>query len=105
VGNSNLIVHQLLEEGATRFPVLLTMIRRGNGIVTASLRSRNGEALKIAEQLQGGGHANAAAATLPKSIRNIPDAVQYLRQVLNPAKTVPLMNLGALLDALPLGSR
>lgn len=86
IGNSNLIVHQLLEQGATKFPVLLTLIRRGNGMIIASLRSRNGEALKVAEKLQGGGHANACGATLPRSLKNIPDAVGYLRQLLNPKK-------------------
>jgi oligoribonuclease NrnB/cAMP/cGMP phosphodiesterase (DHH superfamily) len=86
LGNSNLIVHQLLEQGATKFPVLLTLIRRGNGMIIASLRSRNGEALKVAEKLQGGGHANACGATLPRSLKNIPDAVGYLRQLLNPKK-------------------
>lgn len=105
VGNNNLIVHQLLEESATRYDVLLTMMRRANGVVIVSLRSRNGEALKVAEKLQGGGHANAAAATLPKSVRNLSDAVEYLRHVLNPPKSPPLMNLGALFDALPHSSK
>ncbi len=85
LGNNNLIVHQLLEKGATPYPVLLTLFRRPSGAVIASLRSRNGEALKLAEKLQGGGHANACGATLPKSVRTIPDAVGYLRQVLNPS--------------------
>ncbi|HXE42485.1 MAG TPA: DHHA1 domain-containing protein, partial [Candidatus Baltobacteraceae bacterium] len=83
IGNNNLIVHQLLEKQATKFPVLVTMFRRTNNQVIASFRSRNGEALKTAEKFQGGGHANAAGAMLPKSIRNIPDAVEYLQQVLN----------------------
>jgi len=96
VGNNNLVVHQLLERQATRFPVLVTLFRRANNMVIASLRSRNGEALKVAEKLQGGGHANAAAAILPKSIRQIPDAVEYLRQVLNPKKDVPLNSLESL---------
>ncbi len=30
IGNNNLIVHQLLEEKATRYPVLVTLFRRGN---------------------------------------------------------------------------
>ncbi len=101
IGNNNLIVHQLLEEGAQGYAVLLTMMRRANGTVIASFRSRNGEALKVAEKLQGGGHANAAATTLPKSVRSLPDAVQYLRQVLNPPKSTPLTSLSALFDALP----
>jgi oligoribonuclease NrnB/cAMP/cGMP phosphodiesterase (DHH superfamily) len=82
IGNTNVIVHQLLEQGATRYPVLVTLFRRTNGVVIASFRSRNGEALQMAEKVQGGGHANASAATLPRSIRNIPDGVNYLRQVL-----------------------
>src|SRR6266478_4976935 len=43
IGNNNLIVHQLLEEQATRFPVLVTLFRRTNNQVIASFRSRNGE--------------------------------------------------------------
>ncbi|MEK7706719.1 MAG: DHHA1 domain-containing protein [Verrucomicrobiota bacterium] len=93
VGNNNLIVHQLLEQEATRYPVLVTLFRRANNMVIASFRSRDGEALKVAEKLQGGGHANAAGAILPKSIRQIPDAVEYLRQVLNPKKDTPLNSL------------
>ncbi|HXF10273.1 MAG TPA: DHHA1 domain-containing protein, partial [Desulfuromonadaceae bacterium] len=68
---------------ATRFPVLVTLFKRTNNHVIASFRSRNGDALKAAEKLQGGGHANAAGALLPKSVKNIPDAIDYLRQVLN----------------------
>ncbi len=93
VGNNNLIVHQLLEQQATRFTVLVTIFRRSNNLIIASFRSRNGEALKIAEKVQGGGHANASGATLPKSVRTIPDAISYLRQVLNPRKEAPLNSL------------
>ena len=92
VGNNNLVVHQLLEEQAVKYPVLVTLFRRGN-LVFASFRSLNGEALKMAEKFQGGGHANAAGAILPKSIRNIPDAVEYLRQILNPQRGTPLNSL------------
>ena len=69
--------------------------------------SRNGEALKLAERLQGGGHANACGATLPKAIRSIPDAVTYLRQVLNPLlkKDAPLNNLESLFAAIELKSQ
>jgi len=99
LGNNNVIVHQLMEQQATKYPVLLTLFRRPNGAVIVSLRSRNGEALKVAQQLQGGGHANASGATLPKSIRSIPDALEYLRQVLNPAKAQPLNTLEAALSS------
>jgi len=100
IGNNNLIVHQLLEQRATTYPVLLTLFRRANGVIIASLRSRNGEALKVAEKLQGGGHANASGATLPRSVRAIPDAVNYLRQALNPKKDAPLNSLEGIFDAL-----
>lgn len=52
IGNNNLIVHQLLEQQATRFPVLVTLFRRSNNLVIASFRSRNGEALKVAENFK-----------------------------------------------------
>ena len=104
LGNNNLIIHQLLEQGATPYPVLLTLFRRPSGMIIASLRSRNGEALKVAEKLQGGGHANACGATLPKSIRTIADAVGYLRQILNPApkKDTPLNSLESLFASIEL---
>jgi oligoribonuclease NrnB/cAMP/cGMP phosphodiesterase (DHH superfamily) len=84
VGNTNIIVHQLLERKATKYAVLITLFKRANNLIIASFRSRHGEALKVAEKLQGGGHANAAGAVLPKSIRNISDAVDFLRQTLAP---------------------
>ena len=98
VGNNNLIVHQLLLQQATLFPVLLTLFRRANGVIIASLRSRNGEALKVAEKLQGGGHPNASGASMPKSVRTIAEAVNYLKQALNPVpkKDAPLNNLESL---------
>jgi hypothetical protein len=98
VGNTNLIVYHLLEQEATPFPVLVTLYRRPNSLVIASLRSRNGEAIKVAERLQGGGHPNACGATLPRSIRSIPDAIEYLRQILNPSLKAeePLVSLEGL---------
>ena len=92
VGNNNLVVHQLLEEQAVKYPVLVTLFRRGNAVF-ASFRSRNGEALKVAEKFQGGGHPNAAGAILPKSVRNVPDAVDYLRLILQPKGHSPLNSL------------
>ena len=99
VGNNNLIVHQLLEQQATTFPVLITLFRRANGVMIASLRSRNGEALKVAEKLQGGGHANASGATLPRSVKNTGDALNYLRQILNPKKDAELNSLESVFAA------
>jgi oligoribonuclease NrnB/cAMP/cGMP phosphodiesterase (DHH superfamily) len=100
VGNNNQIVHQLLERQVTRYPVLVTLFRRATGVIIASIRSRNGEAHKVATKLQGGGHANACGAVLPKSVRSIPDAVQYLRQVLNPPADTPLNSLADLFGGL-----
>jgi len=93
IGSSNQIVHQLLETGATKYPVLMTLFRRANTIF-ASFRSRNGEALQIALKFQGGGHANAAGATLPKSIRTIEDGIDFVRKGLNPkpAASGPQLN-------------
>jgi hypothetical protein len=106
VGNTNLIVHQLLREKATPYAVLITIFRKSNGTIILSMRSRNGEALKVAEGLQGGGHANAAGATLPRSVQRIPDAIDYLRKVLNPAppKDPPLNSLESLFDAIEVKS-
>jgi oligoribonuclease NrnB/cAMP/cGMP phosphodiesterase (DHH superfamily) len=102
VGNINLIVHQLLERQETPYPVLVTLFRKGNGTIIVSVRSRNGEALKIAEKLQGGGHANAAGATLPRSVQQISDAICYIREVLNPAppKNSPLNSLEQALEGI-----
>ncbi|MCX6905236.1 MAG: DHH family phosphoesterase [Verrucomicrobia bacterium] len=104
VGNTNLVVHQLLEKRITPYPVLVTLFRKANGPVIVSVRSRNGEAAKVAERLQGGGHPNASGATLPRSVRSIPDAIEYLRQVLDPSpcQPMPLHNLESLFAGLEL---
>jgi oligoribonuclease NrnB/cAMP/cGMP phosphodiesterase (DHH superfamily) len=103
IGNNNLIVHQLLEKRATPYEVLVTLFRKVNGPIIVSLRSRHGEAVKVAERLQGGGHPNASGAILPRSVRNIPDAIEYLQQVLDsgPSEPPPLNNLENLFDNLP----
>ena len=88
VGNINWIVHELLEKRATMYPVLLTLFRKGNGTMIVSLRSRNGEAIKLAEKLMGGGHPNAAGATLPRAIQDVGSAIAYLRQQFAPPATV-----------------
>jgi oligoribonuclease NrnB/cAMP/cGMP phosphodiesterase (DHH superfamily) len=98
VGNVNLIIHRMLDEKATGYPVLLTLHRRGNGLMVVSLRSRTGEALKVAEKLKGGGHPNAAGATLPRSVQNYDDAVDFLRRTLDPLKE-PEAGLSSLEDA------
>ena len=98
VGNTNLIVHQMLEQKVTPYPVLMTVFRKANGAVVVSFRSKNDEALPIAVKLQGGGHANACGATLPRSVKSLPDAIDYLKKVLNPAPSTeaPLNNLESL---------
>jgi len=94
IGSSNQIVHQLLETGATKYPVLMTLFRRSNSIF-ASFRSRHGEALAVATKFQGGGHANAAGAILPKSVRTIEDGIDFVQKALNP-KPVQTSNLNSL---------
>jgi hypothetical protein len=106
LGNTNVIVHQLLEQKAVKYTVLVTLFRRANNLVIASFRSHNGEALKVAEKFQGGGHANAAGAILPKSVRNVPEAIEYLRSVLQPKMPTgqaPLNNLENLFAGLGKG--
>lgn len=105
IGNTNLIVHQMLEQRATPYPILMTLFRKANGAVVASFRSKNEEALPIAVKLQGGGHANACGATLPRSVKSISDAIEYLKQVLNPApkKEAPLNNLESLFAGIDAG--
>jgi len=105
IGNNNLIVHKLLEDRGTRYTVLITLFRRSNGVMIASLRSRNGEALKVAEKLQGGGHANACGATLPRSVKNPADALSYLRETLNPRRNDSLNSLQSLFSAIETGQK
>jgi oligoribonuclease NrnB/cAMP/cGMP phosphodiesterase (DHH superfamily) len=97
IGDTNAVVHQMLTEGITTQPVILTMVTR-NRSVSVSLRSRNGEALAVAKLLQGGGHPNACGATLPQTVQRIPDAVEYLKKTLNPKPGGD--GLGSLGDAL-----
>ncbi len=96
VGNTNLIVHQLLQDQASPYKVLLTLYKKSANTMVVSLRSRGGEALQAAEKLHGGGHPNAAGATLPKSVQNATDALVYLRQILNPKVTQPPASLNSL---------
>lgn len=82
IGNTNYLVHQLLDRRAVPYQVLVTLFPKSNRTVVASFRSFDGQALSVATQLQGGGHPNAAGATLPKSVTDIESAVSYLRQLL-----------------------
>ena len=69
---------------------------RNLGPSFASFRSRNGEARRIAEKFQGGGHANAAGALLPKSVRTVEEGVVFLRTMLNAKHESGLNNLESL---------
>ena len=73
-----------------------------SGIRVRHVGAGTGEALKIAERLQGGGHANACGATLPRSVKTIPDALIYLRQTLNPKKEEALNSLEDIFASLDL---
>jgi len=92
VGNTNAIVHQMLEQRVTTHAVLTTLFKKGNGAFVVSFRSRNGEALKVASRLDGGGHANAAGTTLPRSVTDHDAAAEYIRQRLNPTPPGESMN-------------
>ncbi|KAB2660276.1 MAG: DHH family phosphoesterase [Verrucomicrobia bacterium] len=96
VGNTNLIVHQLLQNQATPYKVLLTLYKKSASTMVVSFRSREGEALQVAEKFHGGGHPNAAGATLPKSVQNATDALVYLRQILNPKVSTSPASLNSL---------
>jgi len=105
IGSSNQIVHQMLEGGGAKHPVLMTLFRRSNSIF-ASFRSRNGEALQIAAKFQGGGHANAAGAILPKAVRTIEDGIEFVQKALNPKPAPANINsLDGLFAALEAGKK
>ena len=102
VGNSNVILNHLLREESQPYKVLIMLNRIGNNQFMVSLRSSNGEALRMAKQLQGGGHANASGAALPKSVQRVADAVDYLKTALNPithSQEILPDNLEALFDS------
>ena len=102
VGNSNVILNHLLREESQPYKVLIMLNRIGNNQFMVSLRSSNGEALRMAKQLQGGGHSNASGAALPKSVQRVADAVDYLKTALNPithSQEILPDNLEALFDS------
>ncbi len=84
IGDTNYILHHLLESRNTPYTALFALFKKPGGPVTLSIRSQNGEALAIAKTLQGGGHPNAAGAALPRSITTFDSAAAYLKQLLNP---------------------
>ena len=88
IGDTNYIVHQLLEVPNQTYKALITFFKKPSGPVTASIRSQNGEALEIAKRLQGGGHPNASGTTLPRSVTTFEGAIAYLKQVLTPPKVI-----------------
>jgi hypothetical protein len=98
LGNNNLIVHQLLDEPETVFPVLLTLMKKANNAVVASFRSKKGEALEFATKLQGGGHPNACGATLPRSVKSISEALDFLKKTFNPPRPQQSADLNSLAD-------
>jgi len=77
-------MNQLLKEPELSDHVLISVSRRAPYQFGVSLRSRNGKAREVASKLQGGGHANAAGATLPKSVKSVTTGVEYIRQLLAP---------------------
>ena len=104
IGNHNVIMNQLLKDPALADQVLLSVSRRAPYQYGVSLRSRNGKARDVAIKLHGGGHPNAAGATLPKSVKSVTTGLDYIRQVLSPKPEVTpdggLSDLASALDAL-----
>ena len=103
IGNHNVIMNRLLKEEELEDQVLISVARRAPYQYGMSLRSRNGKAREVAGKFQGGGHANAAGATFPKSVKSVPNGVDYIRQVLAPKVTPcesPLSDLESELAAL-----
>jgi nanoRNase/pAp phosphatase (c-di-AMP/oligoRNAs hydrolase) len=83
----------------------MTLFRRSNAIF-ASFRSRQGEALAIATKFQGGGHANAAGAILPKSVRTVEDGIEFVQKALNPKPAAnSLNNLESLFAGVEFGKK
>jgi hypothetical protein len=100
IGNSNLVVHHMLNRGATKYSVLATLYRRGAGVYVASFRSRGGEALKVATRFEGGGgHANASGASLPR-MNDHDAAVSFLRQRLNPPNSRAAQGINSMAGAI-----
>lgn len=89
LGNQNLIMNQLLKDPAMEDQVLLSIGRRAPNQYGVSLRSRNGKAGEVAGRLMGGGHPNAAGATLPKSVKSFQAGMDYITQQLQPALPQP----------------
>ena len=85
IGNHNLIMNQLLKDPAMEDGVLLSIARRSPHQFGLSARSRNGKAREVASQLKGGGHPNAAGATLPNSVKSVAAGIDYVQQRLQPA--------------------
>jgi hypothetical protein len=104
IGNHNVIMNQLLKDSSLEDQVLLSVSRRAPYQYGVSLRSRNGKARDVAVQLHGGGHPNAAGATLPKSVKSVSTGLDYIRQVLSPKQELKpdggLSDLASALDAL-----
>jgi len=72
LGNTNLIVHQLLEQKETTYPILVTLFRKANNAVVVSFRSRNGEALKVAENSKVAVTPTPAARRCPVTSSRFP---------------------------------
>ncbi|MCS1408792.1 MAG: hypothetical protein M2R45_01969 [Verrucomicrobia subdivision 3 bacterium] len=102
IGDTNYIIHHLLESDEVPYTSLVTLFKKPNSPVTVSICSQNGEALTLAKSLQGGGHPNAAGSTLPRSVTTFDEAVTYLKQLLNPespTEAQPPSNTEALFDS------
>ncbi len=101
IGNTNVIVNELLSTESLPYQVLITITRQGDGSLSASIRSKNGEAINIARKLNGGGHPNASGAQLPKHIKTIQEAIAFMQRILNANTERAINPLNAALSSLP----
>ena len=98
IGNNNIIAHQLLERKATPFGVMVTLFKKANNTVVASLRSRQARRWFWRRSCKGRRSPQCPSAyTLAALRRNqFDDAIRYLqKQVFDPApaKDQPLNSL------------
>ncbi len=97
VGDLNHILHELLNDEGVPYTVLFSLAKNPNRPIALSIRSRNGQALAVAQSLNGGGHPNAAGAKLPGAINSFQNAVQFLIKHFHPEEPAE-QDIGALFE-------
>ena len=87
--------------GRDALPGIVDVVSQGQQRGGGQLSQPQRRGAQGRRETAGGGHANASGATLPRSVKNIPNAVDYLRAHLNPPpKQDALNSLESLFDGL-----